>query len=164
MFWTTSDALDLYTDSTGNSMLGCGAYFNGHWVQFQLPKNWAELDILADITCLGLVPIVLAFYIWGPNFRNKKTLLRIDNQALVYIINKRTSKSKRVMVLLRKLVFLTMYNNIQFKANHIEGSHNEIADSLSRFQEHRIRSMAPNADLLPADIPQEFLNMILELK
>lgn len=50
MFWTTSDALELYTESTGNSMLGCGAYFNGHWVQFQWPKNWTELDILADIT------------------------------------------------------------------------------------------------------------------
>lgn len=72
MFSTSSDALELYTDSTGNSLLGCGAYFNGHWVQFQWPKNWAELDILADITCLELVPIVLAFYIWGPNFRNKK--------------------------------------------------------------------------------------------
>ena len=161
MSWTTSDAWELYTDSTGNSMLGCGAYFNGHWVKFQWPKNWAELDMLADITCLELVPIVLAIYIRGPYFRNKQN---IDNQALVYIINKRTSKSTRVMVLLRRLVFLTMYNNIQFKANHIEGSHNEIADSLSRFQEHRFRSLAPNADLLPADISQEFLNMILELK
>ena len=75
MFWTTSDALELYTDSTGNSLLGCGAYFNGHWVQCQWPKNWAELDILADITCLELVPIVLAFYIWGPNFRNKKNIV-----------------------------------------------------------------------------------------
>lgn len=91
-------------------------------------------------------------------------MLRIDNQPLVSIINKRTSKSKRVIVLLRKLVFLTMYNNIQFKAIHIEGSRNEIADILSRFQEHRFRSLAQNADLLPADIPQELLNMISELK
>ena len=68
------------------------------------------------------------------------------------------------MVLLGKLVLLTMYNNVQFKAIHIEGSRNEIADSLSRFQEHRFRSLVQNADLLPADIPQEFLNMISELK
>lgn len=62
---------------------------------------------------------MLAFFIWGPNFRNKKTLLRIDNQAFVYIIDKRTSKSKRVMVWLK------------FKANHIEGSHNKIAESFT---------------------------------
>ena len=105
MFWTTSDACDLYTDSTGNSMLGCGAYFNGHWVQFQLPKNWAELDILADITCLGLVPIVLAFYIWGPNFRNKKTLLRIDNQAFVYISTREPQSQSVLWFCLESLCF-----------------------------------------------------------
>ena len=113
---------------------------------------------------MELVPIVLTFFIWGEEFKNKKILLRVDNQALVSIVNKRTSKSKRVMMLIRKLVFLTMYNNVQFKASHIQGVHNEIADALFRFQDQRLKTLAPGADLLPAVVPQEFLIMISDLK
>jgi len=120
----------LYTDSTGNALFGCGAYFQGHWVQSHWPSSWPNTDILFDITCLELISVVLAFIIWGSEVKNKKILLRIDNQALVSIVNKRTSKSKRVMVLIRQLVFLNMYNNVQFKSVHIEGEHNEIADAL----------------------------------
>ncbi|CAG2200019.1 unnamed protein product [Mytilus edulis] len=123
-FWSTNESLELFTDSAGNVLLGCGAYFQGHWVQYQWPSSWADTSILLDITCLELIPIVLSFMIWGRSFRNKKILLRIDNQALVSIENKRTSKSKRVMILIRQLVFLTMNNNIQFRAQHIEGEHN----------------------------------------
>ena len=163
-FWSTNESLELFTDSAGNVLLGCGAYFQGHWVQYQWPSSWADTSILLDITCLELIPIVLSFMIWGRSFRNKKILLRIDNQALVSIVNKRTSKSKRVMILIRQLVFLTMNNNIQFRAQHIEGEHNAIADALSRFQEQRFMDLVPNADSSPAAIPQEFLSMISELK
>lgn len=132
----------MYTDSTGNALFGCGAYFKGHWVQYHWPCSWANIDILFDITCLVLSPVFLAFMIWGSEVKNKKIMLRIDNQELVSIVNKRTSKSKRVMVLIRKLVFLAMYNNVQFKAVHIEGEHNEIADALSRFQDSRFLKLA----------------------
>jgi hypothetical protein len=77
---------------------------------------------------------VLALFIWAPEFANQKVTFpkdfRADNQALVFIINKRTSKDKQIMKLIRHLVFLTMYNNIQFKALHILGCKNEIADAL----------------------------------
>ncbi|XP_071160936.1 uncharacterized protein [Mytilus edulis] len=163
-FWSTNESLELFTDSAGNVLLGCGAYFQGHWVQYQWPSSWADTSILLGITGLELIPIVLSFMIWGPSFRNKKILLRIDNQALVNIVNKRTSKSKRVMIWIRQLVFLTMNNNIQFRAQHIEGEHNAIADALSRFQEQRFMDLVPNADSSPAATPQEFLSMISELK
>jgi hypothetical protein len=71
---------------------------------------------------------------WSDQFKNKKILLRIDNQALVSSINKRKSKSKYIMQLIRPFVLMTMNNNTQFKALHILGVHNEIADALSRFQ------------------------------
>jgi hypothetical protein len=59
---------------------------------------------MKDISFLELVPIILAFHIWTPRFINKKILLRIDNQALVAIVNNRTSKSKYIMQLVRPLV------------------------------------------------------------
>lgn len=33
--WISSDVLELFTDSTGNAELGCGAYFQGRWAFFE---------------------------------------------------------------------------------------------------------------------------------
>jgi hypothetical protein len=48
--------------------------------------------------------------------------------------NLKSSKSSRVMSLLRPLVLITINNNIQLKCCHIQGSRNDIGDSISRFQ------------------------------
>ena len=82
---------------------------------------------MRDITFLELVPIVLALFVWGSALSNTKILFRIDNLALVNIVNKRTSKSKRVMSLVRPIVLYTMRYGIQFKTKHIEGTNNQIA-------------------------------------
>ena len=163
-FWVSNETLELYTDSAGNPFLGCGAYFTGHWVQFRWPASWRDSSIFTDLTFLELIPVVLALFIWGCDLENTKVKFRIDNNALVAVINKRTSKSKLVMKLLRPLVFLTMKYNIQFKAVHIASLCNGIADSLSRFQEDRFRNLAPCADQEPVSIPAGFLNVISELK
>jgi hypothetical protein len=81
----------------GSASLGCGAYLSGHWAQFRWPAHWEKENFMKDISFLELVPIILAFHIWTPRFINKKILLRIDNQALVAIVNNRTSKSKYIM-------------------------------------------------------------------
>ena len=162
-FWLSSDKLELYTDASGNASLGCAAFFNGFWVQIRWPKTWAGKGFLAELSFLELVPVLLALLTWKSSFVNKKLLLRIDNEALVAIINKRTSKSKHVMQLIRPLVLLTMQHNIQFKAVHIAGAKNEISDSLSRFQMERFRSLAPRANKTPSDIPVEFWDVISTL-
>ena len=82
--------------------------------------------------------------------------MHTDNQALVSIINKQTSKSKRVMMLVRKMVLLLLENNIMFKAQHIYGKVNNIADALSRKQFQKFRTLAPKADHDPEPIPIEF--------
>jgi len=161
--WFTNHTLELYTDSSGNSQLGCGAYFRGHWAQFRWPCSWCDSDIMKNMSLLELIPIILALWIWSPELRNKKVSFYIDNQALVSIINKRTSKDKKIMKLIRSLVFLTMDNSIQFKALHIEGVKNNIADAISRFQMLRFRKLAPSADELPAGIPEQFMTVISDL-
>ena len=99
--WLTNEAVELFTDSAGNVNLGCGAYFAGHWIQFKWPESWAGDEIMQNITLLELVPIILALFTWESHFTHKTILFRVDNMALVTIINKRTSKSKSVMRLLR---------------------------------------------------------------
>jgi hypothetical protein len=63
--------------------------------------------MVADITFLGLFPVDVALNIWGYYLRNKKIIFHVDNQAVVYIIYKKSSsyRSPRVLPLERKLVF-----------------------------------------------------------
>jgi hypothetical protein len=162
--WLSNDQLHLYTDSAGNQELGCGVYLHGQWAYFGWPESWKSPDIMADITFLELVPIVLAVFLFKIQFLDKKIVLHTDNKALVSILNKKSSRSPRVMELIRPLVLLSMINNIYFKACHIDGYNNAIADSISRKQWSRFRALAPKSHQQPAPIPEDFTKMILELK
>lgn len=160
--WSSNDVLELFTDSCGS--IGCGAYFSGEWVHMPWPDSWIKSEVERDITFLEFVPIVLAMSIWGSRLRNKKIKFFVDNLALVEILNKQTSKSKRVMSLMRPFVLYTMQNNIIFRSHHILGALNSISDSISRQEWRRFRSLAPTAKQNPERIPQHFLDLILSLK
>lgn len=162
--WSTPETLQLFTDSTGSENLGCGCYFQGQWTYFQWPAEWQNSQILKDITFLELIPIVLAFMIWGVSLSSKMLILHIDNISLVHILNKQSSKSDRVMSLLRPLMLMSLKNNIQFKAQHIPGKSNIIADAISRKQWEVFRKEAPSADLNPQLIPAQFQRVISMVK
>ena len=102
--WSDSDQLQLFTDSAGGSQFGCAAILGCCWSFLRWPSVWSDSAVLKDITFLELVPIVLAFHLWGALLQNKKIVLRSDNQALIFILNKKSSKSGRVMHILRPLV------------------------------------------------------------
>jgi hypothetical protein len=92
------------------------------------------MPILRNMSLLELIPVVLALYLWSSFHKRKKQILfHIDNLALVSIINKRTSKDKQIMKLVRPLVLLTMLNDIQFKARHINTTENSIAKQPQKY-------------------------------
>ncbi|KAK3104130.1 hypothetical protein FSP39_024643 [Pinctada imbricata] len=162
--WVDSDDLELYTDSAGGINLGCAAIFGTHWVFFKWPSKWKNCPIMRDITFLELVPIFLAFLIWSNEFKYKRIVLHTDNKGLIPILNRKTSKSKRVMGLVRPLVLCSMLCGIYFKAIHIEGKSNIVADALSRQQMDRFRMSLPNADESPAPIPESFLQTLSKIE
>lgn len=161
--WSDSDILQLFTDSAGSPGLGCGCFFHGDWAFFQWPESWCKKEVLKDITFLEMVPVLLAIMLWGDRLKNSRVLLRIDNEALVVIINKQTTRSKRLMELVRQFVLLAMEFGIIFKAKHITTHCNKIADSVSRKQWDRFRAVAPDANRDPQIIPERFLMMIYSL-
>jgi hypothetical protein len=85
--------------------------------------------------------------------KNKKVLIHIDNQCVVTILNKKSSKSCRVMSLVRKLVLVSLRYTILIKGQHIIGKPNCIIDALSRCNWQRFRELAPNADHKRTYIP-----------
>ena len=66
IIWITNIDLQLFTDSVGGKTKGCGAYFAGKW------RNYWDDGIFRDITSLELIPIGLAIFLWGREFKNKK--------------------------------------------------------------------------------------------
>ena len=120
--------LELFTDAAKG--IGMGAYFQGEWTYMRWPPEIHDLDLL--ITFLELYPIVI---------------------AVVAVINKQTSKCTRMMCLVRMLVLDCLKLNIVFKAKHIPGVDNDLADALSRLQVQRFRQLAPNAKAIATPCP-----------
>lgn len=151
--WENSAELSLYTDASGT--LGFGGIFRTQWFQ----GKWLPHQTLAttniSIDWQELYAIVVASYIWASIWAQKRIMFYCDNQAVVYIINSKRSKSPRIMDLVRALTLQTMKYNFYFKAVHVPGHSNDIADSISRFQQTRFRRLAPHADQQPQPLPEE---------
>jgi hypothetical protein len=77
----------------------------------------------------------------------------VDNETLVFILDKQTSKDSCLMFLVRKLVLLALKFNILFSAKHLPGKVNIYSDALSRLQVSKFQTLMPQADLQPTRIP-----------
>lgn len=77
--------------------------------------------------------------------------------ALVYIINKQTSKDPTIMKWVRQLVLLILKFNIMFQALHIKGIKNIAADQLSRLQIHQFKKDFPLMDPVPEIVNPDLL-------
>lgn len=134
----------------------------GKWFFLQWPKEWANSDILRDMTYLEIIPIALAIYLWHTDLFRKRILFHVDNMAVVKILNSRSSKSRRVLNILRRIVFWTLVGNLHIKAVYIRSSKNSLADAISRRQFQTFRQLAPHADPNPTAVPLEFLSLLRE--
>ena len=102
---------------------------------------------------LEFYPIVLSLYLRGHQMQNRSILFLTDNEALVHVINKQSCKNKILMFFVRKLVLVCL-ENILFKAKHVRGVYNTLADSLSRLQVDTFKRLAPvHMEREPTDIP-----------
>ena len=150
--WNNSDKLSLYTDAAGS--IGFGALFGNNWCYGSWPDNW----IGKNIAILEFYPIVLSLSLWREQLSNQCVLFFTDNEALVHVINKQSCRDPSLMSFVRKLVSICLEHNILFKAKHIPGAHNALADSLSRLQVASFRKMAPvTMCQSPTEIPPHLL-------
>lgn len=157
--WTSNSALELFCDAAGGATKGCGSYFQGKWVYLGWP-SWFSTEILKDITYLEMVPIALSVYIWGNLFNKKKILIHSDNMGVVEILNRNTSKSLRVMTLVRHIVYWSLLGNFHIKGKFVNGYKNVLADSISRKNFQKFKSLASSADPYPTAVPEEFWSLL----
>lgn len=122
-----SNEINMLSDA---SKLGFGASFGNKWIQAEWPSVWKKLHI----TILEMYPIYVLVTLYAPLITNSNILFHCDNEAVVTIINKQSSKDKKVMAILRPLVLTLMKFNIQLRTQHIPGISNILCDRISRFQ------------------------------
>ena len=63
-------------------------------------------EIMKDIIFLELIPIIIAIEVWRIKLYKKKILFYVDNLSLVSVIRKQSSKSKRLVQLIRHFSFI----------------------------------------------------------
>ena len=68
-----------------------------------------------------------------------------------------STKSDRVLKVLRFIVYRSLIGNFHLKAKYINTAFNSIADALSRAQFQKFKELAPHADSSPTMVPYEFL-------
>ena len=149
--WLSSAKLHLYTDAAGS--LGYGAVFGSHWLYGQWPSNWLGRNIIV----LEMFPIVISLSIWASELANKCVLFHTDNLGLVDVINKKTTKDNKLIVLLRELVLQCLKHNILFRAVHVPGVLNVKADALSRLQVTKFKSLGQGMDHEQTLVPPHLL-------
>ena len=146
----TSTDLHMCSDS---SKEGYGATFGPHFLVGRFPGKWRSFDIQT----LELYPIFALIMVFGDQMANKAISIYCDNSAVVDILNKQTSKSGKIMSLLRPLILTLLCHNIRFKACHLPGVQNTLCDSLSRQQMTPELLLEHGMDPTPTPIPARFL-------
>lgn len=154
-FWLSSIDIDLYTDAS--STIGYGAVLHRKWFFGTWEREFRDLHI----NILELYPITAALLTWGHLLSNHCITIYTDNQALSYILNKQTSPCPKIMHMIRALVLCCIKHNILFRAFHIFGIDNCLADNLSRFQVHEFKRLHPLSDPLPTPLPETASQQVL---
>ena len=149
---THANKLDLYTDASGT--LGFGGYFQGEWFYGEWPKEILDrLTKRVSICFQELLPVVMAAILWGKHWSRKRIIFHCDNEGAVYILNKGSSACPDIMKLMRRLTLVAAEHSFSYKALHIPGRLNKIADKISRLQFQEFRRLAPNANTHPCQLP-----------
>ena len=150
----TAGSVEVFSDASGS--YGCGAFFrDGNWFSTKWPESWSVIDISVK----ELVPLVLAAALWGSQWRGQQVLFRVDNMAVVKVVQKLNADNLLLCHLLRCLYFISVYYNFHIAAKHIPGVMNTAADALSRGNLSSFHSLV--SQVSETEVPTDLLDAVL---
>ena len=125
--------LFFMTDASRNQTLGCGGVCNDEWFIMQWEESFVK-KCKPSIAFLELFALVVGIVSWLHKFKNKKIALFCDNQSVVSMVNKTSSKCPHCMKLIRIMVCYMVEYNAKVYCNYINTKQNIYADYLSRLK------------------------------
>jgi hypothetical protein len=111
----------------------CGRqWFHGRWTPEQeLAARDATMD-RDSMPWKELFAIVAAAATWGAGWARRKVIFFTDCMPVVQALEKGASRTRRIMQLIRALHYYAARDHFVYRAEHIAGVNNSIADELSR--------------------------------
>jgi hypothetical protein len=125
----------------GSGILGLWSDCHRSLVSTHRHIQWAEM-----------FAALAAILVYSPYVGNHSILLWMDNSSDVGAINRQSSRSRTVTVLVRAMFDLSFHGHFAFRAQHIPGQSNVLADFLSRptLHQHRPLELWPQHSALAA--------------
>ena len=93
----------------------------------------------------------------GPVLAKKKILFHCDNEAIVLIWKRGSSKSKEIMTLLRAAYWVAAHFQFNIMITHIRGCDNIISDSFRWTDSDKLA--APMAQPFPTPTPVKLMRL-----
>lgn len=146
-----SHTINLYSDAS--KLHGYGGCYGTSWIQGRWPESWKGYHI----NILEFYPILALVETFGHKLRNSTIKFYCDNKSVVGIINKQSSKSNVIMIMMRRLVLKLLDMKTKFTAVHIPGVSNILSDAISRFQENPVLLRNHRMALTPTPIAESSL-------
>lgn len=148
--------VDLKVTSDAAGAIGFRAYWGSEWFN----GSWSQDHIPLSIAYEELFPIVISTHLWGSHWSTQNVLFISDNEAVVNILDARSSKDPGIMHLLCSLLLASEHFNFIFSSSHVPGLQNKIADALSYFNQQAFRRLAPHTHQHPVHIPADLLEAL----
>ena len=119
-------------------------------MQFDGDNKWM-LD--KSIAWRELYAIIVGLATFGDQMCNKYVAMYTDNQAIQACINSGVCRDTAIMALIRALYFYVTKYKIRYRSFYVSTHQNGPADSLSRNDLPRFRTLCPGAYAHPAKLP-----------
>lgn len=123
--WRSPDQAELHSDA---SKFAWGGVLNGTALAHGI---WTSAERRHHITTLELIAVIRNVQAYLPRLKHKRVLVHEDNQAVIYIIRERTTRSPVIMAYLRKLWCILDTNCIDLRLKYVRSALNP-ADAPSR--------------------------------
>ena len=148
--WADAPDINLQTDAcqTGYGGHFAGRWFAGRWSPAVLAMAHTEETL--SMPFLELLALVIAAGTFGHLWARKKITFQCDCLPAVHAIAGQGSRNPRQMHLLRALTAIACLRGFDFRAVHIAGVTNTVADCLSRDGDcPQFRGLCPSAEREP---------------
>lgn len=120
-----------YTDA---STAGGGCCWQNDWLYVNWTLDFPDIYSL-HINYKETFMILQAVKRWAPSWSGQRVFIKTDSEVAATIVNKGTTPCPIIMDWLRELFWLLEFHAIRLTVEHIPGSSNVIADSISRLDD-----------------------------